>query len=437
MKGLLSVLRYYLYLLPGPVIRIIVLLGLVVVIGSLFVPAELHRLGLTLGLFMTLFPATMASGFTFRQLVSNPRVTLAPHGRLLALAGLACIAILDGLVAEWLLPLPWPGALVFTSVTAWLLITQWMVQLPGRFAPLLAWLAFASASHLLPKSLYLAAAPLELPAMLLAVLAWLVMAWRLPRQQKMRGFQFARANTTLVSKLQGDEPVKTPAGTMLLGFRSSLGASLTSYGLIFFGVPVLFMLVMSLMRGDLSFLNEAQQHPQVAYIMLGYGLLVAPLRTFDLVARLRLLWLRHGGDRQQLWQLLDRVLRREVLLASAVVAVVLVAIGLLSHDSGQTTALLLAQCIAYLWSAQYLAGWLRQLAWHPVTRTLLGMALLAPGIAMAIYSYLHPYWAVAALAYLLVLGSVSRWALASTMSSQNWIRLHPVNPKQWQRGKAA
>ncbi|WP_406666413.1 hypothetical protein [Gallaecimonas sp. GXIMD1310] len=436
MKGLLSVLRYY--LLPVSVIRIIMLLGLVVAIGSLFVPAELHHLGLTLGLAMTLFPATMASGFTFRQLVSNPRVTLAPHGRLLALAGLACIAILDGLVAAWLLPHPWQGALVFASVTAWLLITQWIAQLPFRFAPLLAWLAFIGATHLLPKHLHLAAAPLELPALLLAVLAWLVMAWRLPRQQKMRGpFQFARANTTLVSKLQGDEPVKTPADTMLLGFRSSLGASLTSYGLVFFGFPVLFMLVMSLLRGDLSFLNEAQQHPQVVYVMLGYGLLMAPLRTFDLVARLRLLWLRHGGDRQQLWQLLDRVLRREALLASALVAVVLVITGLLSHDSGQTTALLLAQCAAYLWSAQYLVGWLRQLAWHPVTRTLLGVVLLIPAIAMAIYGYLHLSWAVAALAYLLVLGSVSRWALGSTMGSQNWIRLHPVNPKQWQRGKAA
>ncbi|WKE66400.1 hypothetical protein PVT67_03875 [Gallaecimonas kandeliae] len=437
MKAYFTVLKHY--FASVPLQRWISYLGLALLAASLL-PFDGARVIRIAGMEVLFFIPVIMGGYLFRQLVSNPRLTLAPNARQASLLALVTVALLAALAATWLKPQAAVFGWSLLAISSYLLLSQWAICY--RFGSLLFFWAMMFVSHLLPdkqdpqlQALFHDGWPL---ALLLALAAWTWLYWWLPRQRKLR--QPLAFKGGLAQAMTKDKDAKAvssygdPVLVMLLGGKAGLGRAFFIYTLLFFGFPAFLGLVLCLQSWSLAPVLELLRDPDGVFMFLLYGVLMAPMVSLDPVARLRYLWLRLPGDRHSLWQRLDDLLRRQALIGSVLLAAATFVIGL-SVQAAPRTLLIMALCgCSYLWAMQLLVCWLRQRHWPGLAAVLAGLTLMGLSLGLGIHWYITGTQAWLAPTYNLLLGLLARQGVKHSLLGQDWIRLKPRRLQQWQRG---
>jgi hypothetical protein len=98
--------------------------------------------------------------------------------------------------------------------------------------------------------------------------------------------------------------------TILQGYAGSLKTGLAAYAIDLFGIPLLISLVLSVLFGLMG--NFQSFYPASIFsILIATSALFRGISRNAWVVRARLLWLRFGGSRSALWQLLERLFWRQ------------------------------------------------------------------------------------------------------------------------------
>lgn len=388
MNTLLALLRYY--LVASSLMAWLAGVGAVLVLAGSLIPGKLGAALMMVGSVLAVLGPVMAGGFEFRRLLASSRIALLPGARPQAVLALAVLAALASLVL-WLGVLRLPQVeplrllpLFFVGISAWLLATQWLASFrAGMLVLPVSIMMFPQARQAFPE----AALPGLATAWALAlatVLAWLLL-WRgtgrLGRARALKllppqGNSEERQRAAPPAWLRG-QTVSKGADFLLLGGSDGLWARLRVHATLVFGFPLAFGLMMALLNPASSVTSEIQEDPQLLLVATGYGMLSMGMLSHDWPARMRMLWLRLGGERAALYPRLERALLRDAALNAACGLGVAVAVwGLTPLPGAQALAYLAIWTVTALWMV-YGNLWLRLKGLHWFVHTLFALGTLA------------------------------------------------------------
>lgn len=317
------------------------------------------------------------SGVVFRQLVSNRRFSLLPAFRSLAVVALLLVAVIASLVglglmllapAELSRSIAINGALLlFATASGFLLLQQILCTTRIGFVfQVVMFIALFNAPWRAPELVSVLLEPA--PFMVLAALLGWVWLWLAVRNRSNLAGpnQFQRVDNW------GNQPANqwggtwslnlggraNPFGSLLRGNRDSLANRVGMLGILQLGIPLIWILISSYTiprRGSNPFVG-----PEVFLLVSYFGIvMILPTFVTEWPARLKLLWLRSGGERRDLWQLLERSLWNDIGIIALVAAVL--APLCLRYTSVQPALVIVyaSGTIAAVAAACYIGFWFR------------------------------------------------------------------------------
>lgn len=454
MKGTLFVfLAFFLWQRP---LRWIVALGLVPLV--LAVPARLIDTGLSFGLAIwgglaVLLPPFLLAPVAFRGLIANLRLGLLPHFHFRA--GLALL-LMTLLFAAWLPlaalyagvplhPLLFPRLFIGASLYAGLL----QLILPSRhivaifsFLPFVIFLLLIRFGEVVVPLLF---EPATVAAGLpLCAAGWTWGLITLHRSNVFRPvYQTASKDDWLYmdfgwSNRRGLGNMRSPAGTLLLGYPDGIGSRLLRMLNFTLVTPVVCVTFLYLIGPG----NEDSDNPilnNLPAAFLGFCLFSALTSTWnygEMAARCRLLWLRLGSGRPEHWRVMEGTIRLNLALLYATAALVALLLWLFTALPAQYPLHFMALLISRSLFDVYFNLFVRVKNWSRPAAGLLGLlsaviALLVTGFAIALHM---PLLLVALEALQLVLAVVFRGAALREFQCIDWRR---VTLKPQARARAA
>ena len=391
------------------------------------------------------FPIVVGGAF-YRQLIGNRRTALVPEFRFFATGALFLLALTGGAFAAIVStqvispPDPWHVAqLAFAFISLYLLVSQWMVTRSATaigfvFLPLFAFAFAASKGFGAPQGVF---APWGWLA--LAGLGWLWLAFTVTRQGASHRMLAVRA-------------AASAEGPGTRGFWPSIGASLDPSGFAtaagtlmrgrgdrwstrFNGALTMVLLMPAVMSAAAVLLasmgGDAEERP-FGVVFLGSSFALAcvlPKAIYgEWPARQRLLWLRVGGDRPELWRRLERALLQEIGLIAAIHIPVAAGFLVLYDVARYLCFLYLAGAALCTLTSGY-AGFLARISgWSFVGQGALYfvvvMTFLIGGIAL--WNSTDPRAVLALLPLLLALALTFRTMARSRFRRMDWCRVRPT-----------
>lgn len=407
MSTLLSLLLHYLFW--QRIMRWTFAAGAVLVLAGVIwshweTDNRMYGLPVLLGsVLMWLFPL-LVSSITFRQLISNTRLSLTPSLRRQAAWAWLLLTVLASLwfglastFTKYGLTLP-----AFTSsfavISLFLLLSQYWLS--SRWGAALYWLFIVGASQIwqLPAIRDAIADPgISLLLTGVALSGWgLLFRWlRTARRIMPLPMIFAQINSTqdgpnacapeglLKFSFRG---TRSAANTLLFGSYDNLSNRLLLQVFLYGAFPLLMTLLLIIPSLSKDKAATTSFSPLALLAMGLYGCFMAGFLGREWLARLRYLWLRLPGNRLALWQQLERLLWKDVGLSLSVAIGYAVAVGVLTDmpiPYGMAfVAISISTLLFHLYVSQYLRVRQRGLAWHMLVM-LLAMLILAGAAALA------------------------------------------------------
>ncbi|WP_115719605.1 hypothetical protein [Gallaecimonas mangrovi] len=417
MKGFMALL--VLYFAPYPWLRWLYLPVLALWAVSTLNFASADKLA-PLALMLLFFIPVLFAGFQYRQLLQKSRFMLLPFGRLKALAALFAIAVLAALAV-----LPFsqsPGLVtgIFAAVTATLLLSQWLYG--SRYSVLLV---FAyQLPHAMSQSLWQHfAQQYWLVLLVLSLTAWL---WMLAAQPQQRLCPIKKRPLSLPSFLSRGRP----GYQLLLPEGSSLNGSIVVFTLLLCSLPFLCLSMLSLLLpGSWQALVKDSL---LAFLLPSLPLAHRPRRS--MVLRLRCLWLRLPGGREQLSAFIKPLIKRDWLISSLIITVLISLWSALAAMPLMATSIALIFTLSLNTLVQLTMLWTAQgsgsARWQSDAKTLL---LLMPPLTLFLYFGSQQHWLPLWLTvYNLLLSAMIYWRLQSGFGHQDLLRVKPRRKTKWQ-----
>ncbi|HMB72199.1 MAG TPA: hypothetical protein VKQ06_01410, partial [Gammaproteobacteria bacterium] len=348
---------------------------------SIRTPALIAGGGLALG-----FPLSFA-GISFRQLISNRRFALVPRLRMFAAAALLLLTLAGALTvcaaaislnayseAEVTLEPVAVTLLAFTLISAYVLISQWLVVYSMGLIGFVLLPLVAIRVSFVSDPLF---DPLTVEPLLLVVAVctgwiWLFLAMRRPAVH--RSLAAPHWGAALCSDPASPQqwhpdfgPVASPAGALMRGFRDGLRTRLAgvALGLLFF--PVAMLGVLWILGAPLLD-SESGRFPSAFFLLWSlFGIAAQSSMLFrNWPARLRYLWLRRAGDRAELWRFADRALLNDLTLVGVVASVIALAFMFITADDPRYLIAYVACCVALTALTSYFGFLSRASGWHSI-----------------------------------------------------------------------
>ncbi len=353
-NGIARVLLYYLS--PQRLISWLVIFGLVCLLVAVVSPHfnTTFAFGMAVWAYvLALLCPAIAIPFVFRSLISNRSLSLVPHFHV----GAGVAALIFGVLLAIYLPLAsrWLGvadvqfsigARIFVGFSLYVGFWQWV--LPSRY--MYAWIMATMVLALMlaewqpipmqwlldPRSTYAAFA--------VCVIGWLVALSVLAGTRGFRpAFQLSFAADVVALDLGWSRrvaigPGGSPAGTLLEGFPSGpLDRLMRALGITVLTplASVLFLYLIGF--GDKDGESAGNQLLSIFLLFIFFNVSISTLGYGEWVGRARLLWLRHGGDRASLWQLLERRLLTNIGLFAIIAGIIAIPVRIIT---GQPEALI-------------------------------------------------------------------------------------------------
>lgn len=406
-------------------------------------PAFIAGAGLLAG-----FPLTFA-GIAFRELISNRRFAIIPRLRLHAAIAMLLLVLLGTLLvyAAVLMinadptndgridPLS-TAVLAFSLISGYVLITQCIaVHAAGLVGfVLLPLIVLRLSLNDTPLFALIVDTPPLAAAIAGAGWVWLLIAtWQ------------AQTHAAVASPRWGsgysEDPLaarpwfpnfglpKTAAGTLMRGVRDNLQNRLTGVFLALVTLPVMMLGVVWLLGVPLAG-AERSLSTTAAFLMwsLFGAASYASFQFREWPARLRLIWLRRGGDRTAAWRLLDQALLGDVVLSALTATVIAVVAYSFGGSNGQFYALYAIGCTVLCALSSYFSFVSRVRCWPALADVLFSLCL----IFVLVFSIValrtdaalsRMYWTVAILAALTV---VARALARRAVFGVDWCAVRPT-----------
>ena len=393
MKRVIRVLFYYFRW--QPMLRRVMLIGAVTLAAGLMHGALLP-LRIVGAVFVVGF-AVMFGGLAYRLLITNRRMLLVPGIRIRATVALFGLALVATAVAIVVGSGPWPdGApadparialLTFSCVSLFLVASQWLVTTPAGIigfavVPFIVLRLSALSDPIVDERLTQAWLWLAL-----AICGWawlLVTAHRNARPRRpadafAAGTAFAGGQWRVPAStwLPQSGAAATAAGTILRGAPDGWRNRIVPMLMAMLAAPVAMVIFVVAMESPRDGATRSFELGAFFLMLSFYGVcLFTSMFYAEWPARLRLLWLRTGGDRSVLWCRLERTLSEELGLVAAVVGTAGLA-ALLLTDVSRTLVLLYVACsVVASFVSGYLGFWIRASGWHVIAHVLALVTIL-------------------------------------------------------------
>ena len=370
----------------------LVLIALFVFLPQRFqAPAFIAGAGLLAG-----FPLTFA-GIAFRELISNRRFAIVPRLRFHAAIALLLLALLGTLLvyAAVLLINADPAndgqidprstaVLAFSLISGYVLITQCIaVHAAGLFGfVLLPLIVLRLSLNDTPLFERIVEAPPLAAAVAGAGWIWLLLVtWQ------------AQTHAAVASPRWGsgysEDPLgarpwypdfglpKTAAGTLMRGVRDNLQNRFFGVFLALVTLPIMMLGVVWLLGVPLSGGGRTLSTTAAFLMWSLFGAAsYASFQFREWPARLRLIWLRRGGDRAAAWRMLDEALLGDVLLSALIAAVIAVVAYSFGGGNGQFYALYAISCTVLCALSSYFSFVSRTRGWPALADVLFSVSLI-------------------------------------------------------------
>lgn len=401
MKTLLRVLRCL--LLWQPVLAISAGLGLMLILATPVVAvvadahtafgASIYGYALALG-----FPY-LAACVPFRNLIASRRLALVPGFHLHAGLALFALTALVALCVPASSRLYWPellsplfGLRVFIIASLYMGVMQlllptrhliWAISL-GPLAMLILLTQFGATLRPLlidPAFTY--------ALFVLSLVLWVCALRHLATHNDYRPLAKMPMNNTeymwnpvpgsLLFLQRGRS--SSPGRTLLLGYPDGLLSRLVYILYLVVVSPLVCVALLYVVGGDGE--NAATQNPAALFLLFSLVMtIISSMSTGEMAARCRLLWLRHGGSRDEHWHYLERTLLTNAALTFALIFIIAAGMALFSpalplspldYLLGGSSCYLLG---AYASLTERISNW-------SIWLQILLICILGPGVALA------------------------------------------------------
>ena len=385
--------------------------------------------------------------FAFRQLLGNRQLALVP--RLRRQAGLALflitsiVAVLLGSIA-WFIddPVALPRTvLIFGTLSAYLLLAQWV--LAHKWGAFVFWLLptvllqLSRNKTLLP---WLLTPEVALVMLVLSLLVWFAFAhwlrglrntsaprfvldqWNNPELQQQQHHTWLSSKFTIAG-------IRSASGSLLRGSYDNWRNRLLMQFLLFFMFPVLLNLFLEVLEWNKGNYELKRARNPDTWLMMGlFGSLMVHFYTREWLPRARLLWLRSGGDRRQMWQLIQRMSREEVLLSSLISAAYALLLWLLLDLAPSFALTFVLLCTSAVWFTTYVGHWSRLRDWGWLASMILLLLMLPAMIIVLTLGFKQDNAQLPLLFALacVVLGGIAEYASKQRFLRIDWCRLRPL-----------
>lgn len=396
------------------------------------------------------FPA-MFAGLAYRQLISNRRFVMVPQMKSVATAALLAFALICTLMAylitdtgrntvpqDLALDASTVAQLSFAGITAYLLLSQWLiVHALGGFIVLfllpLAVIRVATSNGVLWSSLI--ANPWPLVALAAVGWFWLFVSVRgraLPRSMRPVQWEMGTSTDPAAGTRQWQPsfgPMASATGTLLRGVRDGWQNRVASASLALLTFPCAMLLVLWLIGKPVS--DGADRIFPTGFFLVWslFGIVMQAEIVFrEWPARLRYLWLRRAGDRSDAWALLEGTLIREVLLIGTVAAVIAIAFAFLSETRVLYLVLYVVGCVSLALIASYFGMLARISGWHQIIETLLAVLLMLFVFGNVVFAQAADapariFWLAP---IVLIVTVLFRWLARNRVLRADWCAIRPL-----------
>ena len=365
------------------------------------------------------FPIVFA-GIAFREMISNRRFVMVPEIRLFAALSLLLLALTGSgislIFANYLqpdIPLVDPASFVvltFSVLSAYLLISQWMVThtlglIGFAVLPLVGLRIGMSEGSLTTgvlSQLWL------LAALALLGWAWLLVATRTPSASKplaspawgQSGAPGLHNDHGTYQWLPQWGTAASASGTIMRAMRDGVQNRLAYIAMTLLAFPVAMWAVLFLLGVPL---NDPSERPFDVGFLLIWSLFGLAMYSSTVIrewpARLRYLWLRTAGNRNASWQRMERALMADMLAVFGLAVLIAVPFGLFASIELEYLGLYVAGSVMISLFATYTGFWTRASNWHELVNalTIIFLVLLGFGSVAFINNADRPemlYWLI-------------------------------------------
>ena len=432
---------YWHYLSWQPTMKLSTLAGIgLLLLGLATIWHPLGVLPVILGLILAPVIPVVFAGVAYRLLIANKRLLLVPDFRTTAAWAMLLLAVSGGLVAAvfavalgrdpvYVITV---SLLAFSLISAHLLLTQWLaINALGLLLGLMASPLLLTYISVETNLLNLADLRWQWPVPVLAMLGWA----RLLRLARSPVVPKPAATDSWLNIMSGQHSfqfsvrgIASPGGTLLRAAPDSWRSRIIST-LVFVGILILTILIILLLTRPDAGEDRGLSIPHLILVCTFLGLLAQQSAgTAEWPARLRLLWLRMAGDRQQGWQHIEQSLLGDTMIVGLTTSLVAAAFLWLSDLQPATLLLYVAATVLANLFCGYLAFWARARGWAPhVPQLLIGLGVLLGMIAFAlsqIGSLSLPWTQL--IAGLAVLIPVLRMLARRRLLRADWCAVRPV-----------
>lgn len=395
------------------------------------------------------FPVLLA-GLAFRHVVARRRFTLLPRYRAFAVMGLMLLALAaSGMAFVFVYYMPTTsniedplafGLLAFSAISAYLLISQWLIVHPlglmfFAFVPLVAIRLGVWGNPVLAAELQ---DPWPFAALALCGWAWFFVAVR--KRARLRGLAMPSWGGEVGYAAQGNggwwpqiDPPATSAGTLLRGAGDGWLSRIATELMFVLAFPATLMIVFYVMGMPLS-APEPDPRPiwlaaSVFLFLSFYGVSMSSSMVFaEWPARLRYIWLRIAGDRGACWRFLERALFAEAVIVGGITTLVAAAYLVFTEFPSYLLLLYVGGSIVVMFAASYFGFWVRISGRSIVLDVifLAALVLLVPGVVAFLRSSDSPggvLWLVPAFG---LIGFGFRALARRGFSKMDWCAVRPA-----------
>jgi hypothetical protein len=392
----LRVLRLYWYYFSWQrIMGWLTLIGLAtLLLGFTLTPSPLGMVLMALGSVLAVaFPIVFA-GVAYRALIANRRFVMLPNLRTYAAVALLLLALTASaialVVAAALKDLAGPpalelGLIAFSTVSVYLLMSQWVTTYPLGFLslallPLFLFRMVAAGREVVSAPLTSATA---VAALACVGWVWLVIATRgaTPPRPLAQRRQASRASPQLSETrvnyqwMPHGGPAATPAGTLLRGARDGWRNRIYMAVLCLVSVPVITGFVPWILGQSFGGARRVAGEWFLLWSVVGLTLQMA-FAFGEWPARLRTLWLRMRGDRAAGWRLMERTLLVETLIIGVIATITAAGFWLLTAVSPAYLLLYICACMVMAFVGSYCGFWIRASGRHWVALALFTLCVV-------------------------------------------------------------
>ena len=344
--------------------------------------------------------SVMTAPVGLRQLLGNRQLALVPNLRWQAGLALFLLAVLVSLIYAGIAslvsetPVLTPSMLMFCALSGYFLLAQW--ALSYKWGAIAFWLLPAVLLQLPrnnPLLQWLQTPAVSLTVLMLSLLAWLVFAQWLRRLRTTAAPRFVmdqwnnpelqhQQHQGWLTNRVNFRGIRSASGSLLRGAYDNWRNRLLMQVVLFFLFPIvlnLFFAVLELAKGRDYLERILSSHN---WLMMGlFGSLMISFYTREWLPRARLLWLRSGGSRAELWQLIQTMTRQEVLLSALVSGLYAFLLWQFTGLSAAFSLAFVLICTTVPWLTINVTHWSRLRDWGWMGSIVLMLALMA---AMAV-----------------------------------------------------